>query len=87
MVRTTWGTPWDGRPVTGTTRTPWLLARSRAAQVRGVISFFPLSSVPSRSKASSLIDVPMAIASCVVDGSIVAPFAGEKKIDGGGILC
>ena len=67
------------------------------AQVRGVIFFSSLSNVPSRSNASSLIFPAMAAASCVFDGSIVAPFAREhqrqpvrrrkKEIDGGGFLC
>ena len=39
--RTTGGIPWAGRPVTGTSSTPWARARSRAARVRGVICFSP----------------------------------------------
>ena len=60
------GRPWAGRPVTGTIRTPCCLARSSAAWVRGVICLAPLSSVPSRSSASSRIFFPMATASCLV---------------------
>src|SRR5699024_2130552 len=50
-------TPAVGRPEASTMVTPWARAASRAARVRGVISFWSLVRVPSRSRASTLISV------------------------------